>query len=417
MTPSELFLIYVRTLQFMKLRLRNLDETEGVYISQHEIEERFFPFPKYHRTKELQSLIDSGKLQISESISPKSGHKMFLYEVLLPGAMDIKLIKPKISGYDPDILQIIENLKYVSLSPENPEIPMYFAAFLKYRHNYMDLFFNVDDFSGRVHSPVTSLRGIIRDHLLIDGQPTIGIDVATMQPLLLGKALTQSIGPNEYSTWIDSGQDIYLIFQQKACLLTRKEAKSYFFKITFGWPNNNLANLFGNANWITWINEYKSRVEPRNTHNKGKLHNNLAWLLQSTEVAVMRKVWHSLILAGIPFLTVHDEVIVKQSDQQQALNIFSSILDNEFTYYKLNCTGPPQPTPNPQVSQSPLPAIVPPCSPAIVQSPLPPLSHQHINTLSHFQIIPPPPPPDLKHDYFGPDGLLYTHHPGLPDLC
>jgi hypothetical protein len=31
-------------------------------------------------------------------------------------------------------------------------------------------------------------------------------------------------------------------------------------------------------------------------------------------------------------------------------------------------------------------------------------------------IIPPPTPPDEKHLYFGADGLLYTHVPGLPDL-
>jgi hypothetical protein len=81
------------------------------------------------------------------------------------------------------------------------------------------------------------------------------------------------------------------------------------------------------------------------------------------------------------------------------------------------------PSCNPPVSQSPLaqsplqiitviePAVMPPIEPAEMQ--IPPLSHQHITPLTY---LPPPPPPDLKHDYFAPDGLLYIHYPGLPEI-
>ncbi|MFZ4548682.1 MAG: hypothetical protein ACOYN4_14645, partial [Bacteroidales bacterium] len=369
------FIVYVRTLQFLKTRLKGIDENESVHIPQKEIAERFFPYPKWECKNELQRLVEAGELSITETINTKTGHKMFLYETLQPGLVDLYLVKSKFTDYDPDTLQMIGYLMRVSVAQHTPELPPYFVSFLDFRHDCMPLFFSSDEFSGRVHTPVTSLKSTIREYLLIDGQPTIGIDVATMQPLLLGKALMQAIGPNDYSTWIDSGQDIYLILQQKARLLTRKDAKSYFFKITFGWPNNNLANLFGNTNWITWINDYKSRIEPRNTHNKGKLHNNLAWLLQSTEVALMRNVWHGLNSANIPFLTVHDEVIVKQSDQQRALSIFSSLLALEFTFFKLNCTGLSLAIPDPQVSLSPLsqsPLQMPPIEPVVIPPTEPP---------------------------------------------
>jgi len=64
MPPNELFIIYVRTLQFMKLRLRGLDESEGVFISQSDIDTRFFPFPEYDRRIELQNVfgIETGDL-------------------------------------------------------------------------------------------------------------------------------------------------------------------------------------------------------------------------------------------------------------------------------------------------------------------------------------------------------------------
>jgi hypothetical protein len=371
------FLVFVRTKQFLKTRLKGIDENEAVHIPLKEIVERFFPFPKWQCKTELQKLEEFGHLKITETINTKTGHNMFLYETVQPGKVDLYLIKSKVTDYDFDTQQMIDYLKCVTVDQEAGELPSYFESFLNFRDDCMNLFFTVDDFSGRVHTPVTSLKGIFREHLLLDGSSTVGIDVATMQPLLLGKALKQSIGPNEYSTWIDSGEDIYAILQQKAGLATRAEGKKRFFQIAFARPNNELALMFGDAEWITWINQYKSRKEPRNLHNKGKLHNNLAWLLQSTEVNLMRKVWHNLIISGIPFLSVHDEIIVRQSDQHVAHTILTTILDQEFSFYKLNVK---------------------------------------FKSESLSQFMPLPAANDIRHDYIGSDGLLHIHYPGLPEL-
>ena len=75
-----------------------------------------------------------------------------------------------------------------------------------------------------------------------------------------------------------------------------------------------MAALFGHSKWITWINEFKSSPEPLNPHTSIKPHSNLAWLLQTTEVKLMQEVWNDLNNAGIPFLTVHDEIIVKNTN-------------------------------------------------------------------------------------------------------
>jgi len=371
------FIVYVRTKQFLKTRLKGIDENEAVHISQAEIAERFFPFPKWDCKNELQCLVEIGQLRITETIKTKSGHNMFLYEALLPGKVDLYLIKPKATYFDPDILQMIEYLKRATVDQDADELPPYFESFINFRDDCMNLFFTVDDFSGRVHSPVTSLKGIIREHLLIDSQPTIGLDVATMQPLLLGKVLKQAIGPNEYTSWIESGEDIYIKLQQKANLETRDQCKKRFFEILFAPADDKLAAIFGDAVWITWINMYKSQLEPRNPHNAFKPYSNIAWLLQSTEVSVMRKVWHGLINAGIPFLSVHDEVIVKLLDQHKAEMIFRSVLDHEFTFYKLNLKCR---------SESPV------------------------------KFIPPSSPPNTKRDYIGPDGLVHMHLPDMPEL-
>jgi hypothetical protein len=94
---------------------------------------------------------------------------------------------------------------------------------------------------------------------------------------------------------------------------------------------------------------------------------------------------------------VHDEIIVKQSDRQQAEQIFRAVMDQEFAFYKLNIkeaiTGN-------QIKES---SVIPPQAES--------MSQRH---KLHF--MPLPPAEDNRHDYIGSDGLLHIHYPGLPDL-
>jgi hypothetical protein len=160
-----------------------------------------------------------------------------------------------------------------------------------------------------------------------------------MQPVLLGWILRDEIGSNEYSNWIDAGQDIYESIREKAKLKTRDEGKDRFFEITFSPADKRLAAMFGNSDWITWVNDLKSKQMPANPHTMEKQHSNLAYLLQSKEVEIMCKVWQGLHDAGIVFLSVHDEVIVKAKDIGDAELIFSKVLSRYFSYYKLNVKG------------------------------------------------------------------------------
>lgn len=329
------FLTYVRTLQFMKTRLKGIDEGEAVHIPQREIEKRFFIYPYHNRKIEINELVQSGELEIKISEGPASGLKMNMYKALRAGAIDMSIVKPsdKVLGDNSRIM--LENLKLVSLKSGSPSTP-YFDEFLKHKNDLIELFFTVDAFSGRIHTPVTSFSSINRANILIDNCQTIGIDVATMQPLLLGMILKQKIGENKFSTWIDSGNDIYLMLQEAAGLETRDQGKKRFFEILFAPPSGSLSVMFGSANWITWINQYKKILEPGNPHTYIKPYSNLAWLLQSTEVQTMRKVWRSMNQEKIPFLSVHDEIIVKERDKHKAESLFRKVLQEQFVYYKLN---------------------------------------------------------------------------------
>jgi len=331
MKNHEAFVKYIRTKQFFSMRLKGHEHNPHlpIHINGNYIEERFFPYPRYDKKAELKKLVESGQIGIDTT---GKAHK---YNALLAGGIDISLLKRKPANYDAYTMRMRDYLQAVTLPPDAASTE-YFNFFLKHRKNYIDYFFTVDEFAGRVHTPVSGLNKEYRVNLLINGNETASLDVAQMQPTLLGKILQNAIGENEYSTWINEGKDIYILLQKKAGLPDRDAAKKYFFEITFGWPDKALTRMFGAARWITWINDYKSQIEPRNPSEK--VHSNLAWLLQTTEVKTMRKVWKLLIDAGIVFCSVHDEIIVKAADKYKAKKLMSSVLEASFVNFKIKCS-------------------------------------------------------------------------------
>jgi hypothetical protein len=323
------FMIYVRTKQMLNSKYKGNKKGEAVHISQKVIETKFFIYPDYNRKECLNELVEEGHLKINKG-------KFFTYEALTSGAIDLSLVKPKIDNFNNEMISSIRSdLKHVTLT-ENAPSTEYFDLFLKHKDNHINHFFTVDNFSRRLHTPITNFHRDYRSNILFYGSEIASLDVATMQPLLLGKILKKEIGFNEFSEWINSGKDIYIMLQEKANLETRDEAKRRFFEILFAPASDSLKEMFGSSNWIDWINNYKKQVVKGNPHNKEKRHSNLAWLLQRTEVEIMYKVWMELYNEEIPFLTIHDEIITRIEDSAKAERLFSQVLSNSFEYYKLN---------------------------------------------------------------------------------
>lgn len=180
------------------------------------------------------------------------------------------------------------------------------------------------------------MKGAFRKHLYLKNEPVVSLDIGQIQPLLLSLILIENIGKNEFSEWINQGEDIYLMFKEKLNLQSREDAKTKFYEITFGIPNERLGEMFGKADWIQWINQVKSMALPQNPNSKTKAHSNLAWLLQSTEVRIMRVIWQKLIDNDILFLTVHDEIIVRASDLDESYKIMEDELKFYFPSFKIN---------------------------------------------------------------------------------
>lgn len=330
------FMTYVRTLQLMAYDRRNIDENSPVHIPQREIESRFFPNYKMLSHKEAtKQLVKDGRLKIMEQRT-KEGRLYFTYSSLEKGKTDISMI-PQGSGVitNPIIKRMKDYLMDVSLIDGSPSTE-YFDFFTQFKNIRPELFFKVDAFAKRIHTPISNFHKEYRKNILLHGRGTSSIDVVTMQPLLLGKILKMEIGPNEFSKWISSGVDIYKMLQEIAKLETRDEAKKRFFEILFSQPSKELDEMFGGASWIRWVNHYKQQLLTRNPHSRKKPHSNLAWLLQTTEVKIMYKVWCELYSHSIPFLTVHDEIIIEDRNRDQAIELFENVMRKEFDFFKLN---------------------------------------------------------------------------------
>jgi hypothetical protein len=322
------FVIFIRTKQFWQSHFRNLNPLSPIYVSNTDVRLRL-----NNPIEDIQYLVSIGEIEVIKTMTKKG--EMLYYRTLKKGGINPSILKPNKQKLD-ELTQYMQNtLKFVTLDENAPRTD-YFNVFLNYKNENIELFFTIDKFSGRVHTPISSFHREYRTNILINGNRTKSLDVVTMQPLLLGKILDSMIGENDYSNWINSGNDIYLIIKEKANLKTRDEAKKRFFEILFSKPNKQLSEMFGNANWIEWINEIKSIQIKENPHSIEKHHSNLAWLLQKTEVQLMRFVWQSLKDNNIIFLSVHDEIIIQECDYLKAKELFNEVLMNNFEYFKLS---------------------------------------------------------------------------------
>lgn len=231
---------------------------------------------------------------------------------------------------------MMDQLKHVELVIPEKKMPAYFKAFVKHREEQLDAFFTIDAFSGRVHTPVVNLKHDLREHLRFHGKPLASLDVRQMQPTILAKVIYESIGDNPFSKAVFSGEDVYDLLQKRdRSIRTRGDAKKFLFQLIFGKPMNGIGRMFeGDIRWVDWINDYKSRREPRNPHSDDR-HTNLAWLLQYNEVKIMCFIWERLWKRNIPFLTIHDDILCRPCDQDEVLKIMNEELKRHFKYFSI----------------------------------------------------------------------------------
>lgn len=327
---EHLLTTFVRTKTVFKHRLKDLKDYDTVKVYVYELEKLGF-----NHGPLLWRLKQDGEIWYDDKGNFRAVHK---------GPIDPKLLeltrrKDKVVvPLTPLHLWMREQLMAVELpGVRKKDLPVYFKAFLDHRKKGLKPFFSVDAFAGRVHTPVVNLKGDLRFALRFHNSKIVSLDVKQMQPTILAKVLLDSIGSNSFSDAIFKGEDVYVLLQKFRGLSSRPEAKKYLFQLIFGKPMNDIGKMFSGDQhaWVDWINSYKSKTEPRNPH-ADNTHTNLAWLLQYSEVQVMTGIWQRLMDMDVPFLTIHDELLVKKDDQRVAFEVMDDELKKHFTYFKIN---------------------------------------------------------------------------------
>ena len=334
------FTTFVRTKNVFKHRLKDLPDYGTVRIYVYEIENLNCGRGPVAENKLIQHLVQRGEIWCDKTMKNfKAIHK----GPIDPNLLEVAKKKQRVIVPLTTLHRWMRSqLFHVTLpGVARDDIPVYFNAFLDLRKNGLKHFFSVDSFSGRIHSPVVNLKGDLRFKIRFYGKRIVSLDVKQMQPTILAKVLRDAIGDNSFSEAIFKGEDVYLHLKGHANLPERKDAKKYLFQLIFGQPMNDIGKMFnGDTSWVQWINDYKSRVEPKNPHNE-KTHTNLAWLLQYSEVKVMTGIWQQLMDRNIPFLTIHDEILCKEGDEDIVSTVMENELRKHFDYFQINVTHTP----------------------------------------------------------------------------
>jgi len=323
---EHFFTTYVRTKTVFQHRLKDLKTYDSVRIYLYEFQKLGIS------GRTLHSLKERGEISCDSLGVCKALRQGPIDPALLDKTTKFKVSRGKLEGYH---LFMRDVLRYVTIDPAL-DLPVYFKAFLQHRDTSLDLFFTVDGFSGRVHTPVVNLKSVLRSELHLHGDKLVSLDVVQMQPTILAKVLKENVGDNPFSLAIDKGDDVYsLLQQQNPSLLVRDDAKKFLYRLIFGYPMDDIGSMFkGDTSWVEWINRFKTETLAANPHSRDP-HTNLAWLLQSQEVSIMSSVWKKLAERKISFLTIHDDILVREIDKSVTYKLLYAELRRHFPKFKI----------------------------------------------------------------------------------
>lgn len=223
---------------------------------------------------------------------------------------------------------LLGSKKHATRSEHKDKMELVFEMIQEYnscnlleRVNYV----NEDEFGNRLHSIFTSVPKQFRKYVKLWGESTTEIDLIQSQPTILAALLYDKIGSNSFTNFINSGNDIYLVFSND-----RIKGKNLLYKTLFG---KHISRKFKSKfpDVVNIIQELKTtRVESNPSY---KSTSNLAYILQQKESKVFRGLWDLLYKSNVSFIPIHDSILVQDSYLDKTLNIMSRYLSNSL---KLN---------------------------------------------------------------------------------
>lgn len=186
--------------------------------------------------------------------------------------------------------------------------------------------FKQDEFSGRLHNPVSLLSKDDRCKLRIDGEELVELDVKNCQPNILRDMMVEEGVGEDFVSYFDSSDDVYESFWSGVGVYNRDEAKDGFFGCVFGSVKSDGHKMFCRkfpkaGVFLTEIKSIKDSSNP-----SPKVFSNVCRELQMREVHMFSHVWDELCSRDIKFAPIHDSVLVKVSDLLESNNIVTDII-------------------------------------------------------------------------------------------
>lgn len=217
-------------------------------------------------------------------------------------------------GGEQSFERYVENLRWLQ-----EEVPCFNSATVHADYVKEDMF------GQRVHSFTSQMPRSMRKHVFIQGCPTVEADLSQSQPLILAKHLDNVLGNNSFSRIVQE-TDIYTYIQNFLGLATRDLAKTALYRMIYGAAYTEMAKVFyqlfpDTKDYIVHLKTIKNYSNP-----SVKIHSNLAFQMQRAETALFRIVWDKLMANRIPYISIHDGLLVKEQDAERVKEYMTVIL-------------------------------------------------------------------------------------------
>lgn len=174
--------------------------------------------------------------------------------------------------------------------------------------------------TGRLSCMANRYPREVRDALLIDGEPTVEIDVKNCQPLLLHTLYESPCAESDRWKLLGESGTLYELFSFELCI-TRDDVKNLMFPF-----------LYSSIGAVPELEEVMKGHFPKLmgliNETKKRHYKALCYDMQRKESSVT--VDHMTTLKNIPVIPVHDAVYVKLEDVEEATRLMLAEFDRLY---------------------------------------------------------------------------------------
>jgi hypothetical protein len=174
------------------------------------------------------------------------------------------------------------------------------------------------DAQSRIYSSITNLNRKFRDHLLLDGQKLVKLDIKSCQPYILAK-----LSKDKYMMDLCTckSKDFYSYMGNVLGIEDRDKAKKVVIGALFDREDRIYRRDVQNAlqDHFPVAYAYLSKIKKNG-------YNQLAIKLEQEEVLYMEKVWAILAKEKVRFLTIHDCLLVHKENVKHVEVVMKGVL-------------------------------------------------------------------------------------------